>query len=153
VAGPSGEAVAWLPFENPEAQSDLPCFVYGSQLGVKAALSGTVRMETPVLYFYSPKETSVSATVRFSKGTITEWYPQAKLTNHDFLFEPKESSILEWHDVKVLPGTTPKLPVEAGPSHYYAARQTDANPLRVRTEYRPAAFDHISNAVTDQNKK
>jgi hypothetical protein len=32
VAGPSGEAVAWLPFENPAAQSDLPCFVYGEQL-------------------------------------------------------------------------------------------------------------------------
>jgi hypothetical protein len=43
----------------------------------KCGLGGTVRMETPVLYFYSPRETTVSVKVSFAKGTITEWYPHA----------------------------------------------------------------------------
>ena len=131
VAGKNGEAVAWLPLESLSNQSDLPCFVNQSQLGIKALLSGTVRMETPVLYFYASRETKVHATVRFSKGSITEWYPQAKLTDNDFLFQPDKDSILEWRDVRVLPSAAPDLPIESGPSHYYAARQTDATPLKV----------------------
>lgn len=35
------------------------------------------RMETPVIYFYSDKEQTVDLKVRFPKGLITEWYPQA----------------------------------------------------------------------------
>ena len=37
----------------------------------------TVRMETPVLYFYSARKTTVSVAVDFPKGLITEWYPHA----------------------------------------------------------------------------
>lgn len=36
----------------------------------------TVKMETPVVYFYAQKETPVSLKVRFPGGTISQWYPQ-----------------------------------------------------------------------------
>ena len=34
-------------------------------------------METPVVYFYTDKETKVSVKVDFPRGWITEWYPFA----------------------------------------------------------------------------
>lgn len=40
-----------------------------------------VRMETPVLYFYSPKEMDIDVSVKFPNGSIGEWYP------------PKESQV------------------------------------------------------------
>lgn len=127
VAGKEGQAVEWLPVDR---QSDLPCFVNESPAGLEDYLAGTVRMETPVLYFYASREMTVNATVRFPKGWLTEWYPQAKLTNNYFR-EDDNLSTLEWRDVKILPNAALNFPVESGPSHYYAARQTDAAPLRV----------------------
>src|SRR5438876_9999190 len=68
IAGPDGTAVDWLPQGG---ATDLPCFVKRSQFNIKGSLSGTVRMETPVLYFYTAHDTSVSVTVRFPQGLIT----------------------------------------------------------------------------------
>ena len=130
VAGNEGQAVEWLPVDR---QSDLPCFVNHSPAGLEDYLAGTVRMETPVLYFYTSREVKVNATVRFPKGWLTEWYPEAKLTN-DYLRDEDNLSTLEWHDVAVLPNAALSFPVESGPSHYYAARQTDAAPLRVKDQ-------------------
>src|SRR6185369_1563445 len=76
VAGPDGQAVRWLPQDGPQ---DLPCFVERNQLELKGAISGTVRMETPVLYFYAPHPLEVSVDVRFPQGLMTEWYPHAKM--------------------------------------------------------------------------
>src|SRR4029079_5007270 len=88
VAGEDGRAIEWLPLNGP---TDLPCFVehYKNSNNVKilptedprlidyetarSRLWGKVRMETPVLYFYGPKETNVHVKVRFPKGVITEW--------------------------------------------------------------------------------
>jgi len=126
VAGERGQAVEWLPVDR---QSDLPCFVNQSPAGIEDYLAGTIRMETPVLYFYTPREMKVNATVRFPKGWLTEWYPQAKLTN-----EEDNVSTLEWRNVRVLPNAALTFPLESGPSHYYAARQTDAAPLSVKDE-------------------
>ena len=39
----------------------------------KLAAAGTIRMETPVLYLYSPHDVTVSARVSFAKEPITEW--------------------------------------------------------------------------------
>lgn len=68
IAGPDGQAMQWLPLGGP---TDLPCFVeyYRNRLykvmpppevgalldyeKARAGLKGTVRMETPVLYFYA----------------------------------------------------------------------------------------------------
>src|SRR4051812_32269360 len=74
IAGADGNPADWLPLGGP---SDLPCFVQRSAFNTKGSLSGTVRMETPVLYFYAARETTVNVNVRFPKGAITEWFPPA----------------------------------------------------------------------------
>jgi hypothetical protein len=56
IAGEDGKAVQWLPQAGP---TDLPCFVKHSPYFVKGSLAGTVRMETPVLYFYAPRDLSI----------------------------------------------------------------------------------------------
>ena len=71
VAGDDGKAIDWLPLGGP---TDLPCFVEHFQnrplvkLGVddpnqpvdyataRTRLVAKVRMETPVVYFYAPRE-------------------------------------------------------------------------------------------------
>src|SRR5215469_2693899 len=75
VAGTNGGAVRWLALTG---ASDLPGFVeHLNGPYLKLGLSGTLRMETPVLYFYTTRETEVSVRVQFAKGLITEWYPHA----------------------------------------------------------------------------
>src|SRR5882672_6798820 len=73
IAGQDGKAIEWTPLNG---STDLPSFVEHFRTAeTKVNLRGTVRMETPVLYFYSPHETTLSVKVAFSKGVITEWYP------------------------------------------------------------------------------
>ncbi len=73
VAGETGQAVEWLPLNGP---TDLPSFVeHFRGTGFKVGLGGTIRMETPVLYFYSTHDTTVDVHVSFVHGLITEWYP------------------------------------------------------------------------------
>jgi hypothetical protein len=124
IAGPEGTA-EWLPQAGP---TDLPCFVERNRFNIKGALSGTVRMETPVLYFYADRETSVDVTVRFRQGVITEWFPRAVVApaNAPAL---TNSQTITWRNVKIVPGGTEEFPVERGSSHYYAARRTVAAPL------------------------
>ena len=80
IAGKDGRAVEWLPLGLPRfpPSTDLPQFVeHSNGVNFKLGLRGTIRMETPVLYFYSPRALTVSAKVSFAKGLITEWYPHA----------------------------------------------------------------------------
>src|SRR6266851_2603472 len=76
VAGEDGFAIDW---DALGCKDDLPGFVkdYGYR-GFKWRLQGTVRMETPVLYFYSSRELDAHVKVAFPHGLITEWYPQAE---------------------------------------------------------------------------
>src|SRR5215467_8575887 len=77
IAGNDGNVVQWQPLTGdwPNAQtkevsagkddalteSDLPSFVeHFGYAGFKSGLQGTVRMETPVLYFYTPRDLTVS---------------------------------------------------------------------------------------------
>lgn len=150
VAGEDGRAVNWLPLGGP---TDLPCFVqcYKNRLfkimpnaedegpieyeRARSALVGTVRMETPVIYFYAPEPTSVSVRVRFPRGLITEWYPSATVNQPavvpTILDDPKVVGGIDWPNVWIRPDATPNLPSGAGKSHYYAARETDAAPITV----------------------
>ena len=149
VAGQDGLAIDWLPLGGP---TDLPCFVehFQNRRDIKIApnqplpvdyataranLWGRVRMETPVLYFYSPRPTSVSVRVQFDRGLITEWYPRASVAqpfvNRDSYRNPRWSSWIAWPNVTVSPGASPRFPVGEGESHYYAARNTDAAPITV----------------------
>ena len=147
VAGPDGQAVPWRPFSGP---SDLPCFVHVLKDGPKTwvpgglpAVSALVRMETPVIYFYSEQraEQTVDVRVDFNQGLMTEWYPTATKAPG---FIPKDIaaniSTLEWRDVRITPGSTPSYPRESAPSHYYAARETGANPLSVTGQHEKFLF-------------
>jgi hypothetical protein len=118
VAATDGKAVPWTVLAD---DGDLPCFVQHSQVIFKYQTQSRVRMETPVLYFYTPRAAKVSVGVDFPHGALTEWYPPAEQPN---------ARRLDWTDVEVIPGKS-DLPVAQGPSHYFAARATDAAPVRV----------------------
>jgi len=134
IAGENGRAVEWLPLDAP---SDLPCFV--ERIGrTKASLAAKVRMETPVLYFYTPRETKVDVTVRFKQGLITEWFPHAAVAPTTLnssaspeFSRPGFSSVASWRQVTVAPQAPSAFPDDRQKSHYYFARQTDAAPLTV----------------------
>ena len=136
IAGTEGQAVGWLPLSG---QDDLPCFVKRMRFGPKWSLWGTVRMETPVLYFYSTGDVTVDVKVRFHGGVVTEWFPQATV-DPTSLPDPRATRLADhvgsasWTSVKVRPGATPDFPREGSPSHYYPARETDAAPVQVGNE-------------------
>ncbi|HZS36961.1 MAG TPA: hypothetical protein VFF06_09045 [Polyangia bacterium] len=149
VSGDDGVAVDWKPLAGPK---ELPGFVYdGANGGVrgigelvpgeppwssgggKSGTRGTVRMETPVIYFYSNREMEASVRVEFPGGKITEWYPAAKDVSHG----------IDWGRFMIVPKLNAPLLREERGSHYYAARETDAAPLRVcgaKTEYEKFLF-------------
>ena len=78
VAGEDGSAIDW---DALGGKDDLPGFVNNfGYCGFKWRLTGTVRMETPVMYFYSSRELDARVKVAFPQGLITEWYPQAEYT-------------------------------------------------------------------------
>jgi len=151
VAGEDGRAIEWLPLSGP---TDLPCFVEHFQNSntvkilptedarlidyetARSRLWGKVRMETPVLYFYGARETAMHVRVRFPRGLITEWYPHATPSRLGVtataLRHPQFSSELDWSGVTLAANAA--FPTEAGKSHYYAARATDALPLRVGSQ-------------------
>jgi hypothetical protein len=127
ISGMDGVALEWRPLNGP---SDLPRFVHTMKEGAgglrhpfgKGDLSGLVRMETPVLYFYSPNEMDVDVKVDFPNGKITEWYPQARSVD----------TTIDWGRLKVMPGANLNLPIEySETSRYYAARETDAALVQV----------------------
>jgi hypothetical protein len=122
IAGEHGEPIVWRTYGG---SADLPCFVntFG---GFKPGLSGNVRMETPVLYFYGPREFSANVRVRFAAGKITEWYPNASVGN--------AYDAIEWRNIRVTPDSTAGFPTERGRSHYYAARETNAAPLSIGSQ-------------------
>ena len=137
IAGGDGEAVEWSPLTG---STDLPGFVEHFRTPeFKLGLRGTVRMETPVLYFYDSREEQVSVKVNFVKGLITEWYPHASrvgpTTNPEewSLFQGHTDGSIAWDAVTVSPAARAEFPLEGGENHYYAARMTSATPLRVKT--------------------
>jgi hypothetical protein len=80
VSGSDGSLQLGLHHE----EEDLPPFVYNRLEAAVARpnpdpVNGNVhvKMETPVLYFYSDKALTVHASVRFPKGVFTQWYPGA----------------------------------------------------------------------------
>ncbi|HEY6248553.1 MAG TPA: hypothetical protein VI685_01255 [Candidatus Angelobacter sp.] len=144
VAGSDGHAVEWLPLtgswpsqSTAATVNDLPAFIeHFGYLGFKVGLRGTVRMETPVIYFYSPRNVDVSVHVSLSKGLITEWYPHGAIfpdgnPPSPALAKNNGDGAITWDIVHVEPGLAPNFSRENSDSHYYAARETSASPLRV----------------------
>jgi len=107
IAGKDGVALEWRPLNG---STDLPKFVHTMQSATsglrhpqsKADLAATVRMETPVIYFYADREMDVTANIQFPKGKITEWYPQAR----------DVGTGINWGRIKVEPGAAFNLPAD-----------------------------------------
>ena len=137
IAGADGRAVTWIPFQGP---IDLPGFVERLPRATpKAFLRGTIRMETPVMYFYSPRDLAVSVEVAFSRGVITEWYPHAgriepqgpvPASNLDNL---KGDGSISWDQVEITPTVSSDLLREATENRYYYARDTSSSQVTVNT--------------------
>jgi hypothetical protein len=148
VQGADGEQISW----TPPTSVDLPDFVY------RAEMSGTftsqavyhpkdqtalARMETPVIYFYSQHERVADVRVLFRGGIVTEWYPQAthvesQATPNTMAAAHTRQFLIEWNGVKVLARDTREMTfdklIRSKPGdgdHYYVARATDANFLRM----------------------
>lgn len=131
ISDGNGVATKWL-----ARSEDLPSFVYHSQIAdcrglrsciesleSKSRMRALVRMETPVIYFYTQAPMDVSLKVGFPTGRMTEWYPAVwDSTPH----------LLDWGTFRVDPTKNPALPKESSPNHYYAAREVDAAPVLVR---------------------
>jgi len=155
VAAADGSAAEWFTLG---CGDDLPKFVNERDFRhSKFTLGGTVRMETPVMYFYSPREITADVKVSFPNGVMTEWYPRADfqlyLKNRfsgNMYPSPSNSGMnpqmtnqtgaLEWKSVTVQPGGSSAFPVESAPSRYYAARATDAAPLTVGGQHEKFLF-------------
>ena len=124
VSTADGRAQLWNPLSGP---SELPSFVYKT-LGRcgKGSVDtlALVRMETPVIYFYSDRDIRASVNVDFPKGCITEWYPLANA----------KINAIGWNGFVAQPGAKEKFPVDRSRSHYYPARETDASPLSLGDE-------------------
>jgi hypothetical protein len=114
----------------------------------KGLLMGLQRMETPVIYFYSDDKQAVDVTVDFPQGTVTEWYPQTSDTGcANGKPSPDEADVqkalpagtrivnpkrLHWSKIEMLPARengslASALPQDMSGSHYFAARDTDAD--------------------------
>jgi hypothetical protein len=137
ISGPNGRVIDWLPLTG---STDLPSFVeHFRDVKFKGGLRGKVRMETPVLYFYSPQETTVAVDVSFPKGLITDWYPHADsansgLTSKDYaLVMMKRPGTISWPSVRIDPHAASNFPADKSENHYYAARQTSSAPIEVST--------------------
>lgn len=137
VADEYGSAVRWATLLGP---ADLPCFVTRARDIRKWAQRGLVRMETPVLYFYAQQPRTVSVHVDFPGGLITEWYPNPLVTTLPGQPEWDATNSIEWAKVQLLPGKDLSYPASDGASRYYAARNTDATPLRIGEEQEKMIF-------------
>ncbi len=154
VAGEDGSAVEWSTLD---CRDDLPKFVNEFGFGFKLGLRGTVRMETPVMFFYSPSHVEAHVKVTFPNGLMTEWYPQARYQIYQKsqdgemrqlpenfsgidLSMRRVTGSIEWSDVHVEPDAAPNLPLENAPSRYYAARATDAAPITVGEQHEKFLF-------------
>jgi len=137
VAGEDGQAVEWQPLAPvPELPSFVEHFGYAN---FKNGLRGTIRMETPVMYFYSPQDVTISVKVAFARGMITEWYPHASRVEprgeirNTNLTHTQTNGTIAWKDITVSPHAAGVFPREGQENRYYAARETGSSPVRVMT--------------------
>jgi hypothetical protein len=137
VAREDGTAVEWAPLLGP---GDLPCFVTRGNEVRKVALRALVRMETPVLYFYSQQPETLSVHVDFPQGLITEWYPNPLPRIQGSKPGWDSTNAINWETVQLAPGKDLAYAKTKGESRYYAARNTDATPLRIGDQQEKMIF-------------
>jgi hypothetical protein len=156
----SGKLIPGLEVE----EEKLPKFVY-SHLGFgpfpKGILSGyamkgigtrvknvTIKMETPVVYFYSKKKQPFKLYVGFNGGSISQWYPQRQggeiigtlQPTIDFA-NPTRGSI-HWTGEILAPETDAKISSDPKLENHTwkAPRATDANLIKVGKEVEKYLF-------------
>lgn len=149
VQGGDGEQISWMP----PTSVDLPQFVYRAEVSgnwsspaayIPKDVTAFVRMETPVIYLYSQRERVADVHVLFHGGNLTEWYPQgtrveSQATRGKPAAPYTRQFLIEWNRVKILARDTQEMslaalirdPQAGHGDHYYVARETDANFLRV----------------------
>jgi hypothetical protein len=142
-----------FPFAITKDGDTVPIRSLPSKLGVRILMVSTpsfdykatrnnveskVRMETPVLYFYSPRSMEATVKVEFPRGVMTEWYPRASVAQDDVstqtMRDARKKSTIWWTNVEINPATRRPMLGASERSHYFAARETDASPLSVRYE-------------------
>lgn len=112
-SGSDGRALKFTPNDT-----DLPSFIHSKRHEVKGGVADAlVSLETPVLYFYTGSDRTVSVHVDFPKGVMTDWYPAAS--------RPPTQQ-LRWDDLKVLAKDKPSLNFSRDGQRYYAARVEEA---------------------------
>lgn len=123
LQGSDGKTVRW--YQSPDKIVDLPSFVrrplsYGKVRAFNFANQlDSVRMETPVLYFYPKGPMEVRVSAAFPTGEITEVFPPSS-------FDYLQSGNTTWRG-RLLPPDAPEksfVPTATGPKgrHYGAAR-------------------------------
>ena len=122
LQGSNGKAIKW--YQAPEKLVDLPPFVKQYRAFGKArspnlfAGLDSVRMETPVLYFYPEKQMDIRVSATFPKGRITEIFPP---NSYQFI-----GSNTLWRGTLLHPDSPEKSRVPAANGsngrHYAAAR-------------------------------
>ena len=140
VQGADGVQLDW----NPLLLTELPAFVYDRNRPLQngklppnifasktGAFIAKQRLETPVIYFYSKKERVVNVSVKFPEGSVTEWYPQQNPLPGKIVRAGEPAA--RWEKLRILAGgaKTAALPKDARGSHYFAARETDANAVQI----------------------
>jgi hypothetical protein len=126
-------------------EEQLPSFVYHhpgfspdpiiQTNGYRPVKEATVKMETPVLYFYSPIELNVKVHVDFPNGTISQWYPErsggelSPTSDTLDLGKPMTGSI-DWDATVMTPGVKIEYTHSDVPYKWSLPRQTDANLVR-----------------------
>lgn len=130
-------------------EEKLPSFVLhrGQYVkGMEAVPMGvTQKLETPVIYFYTKKATTVNVKVDFPQGIISEWFPRAASfkpsINYNAYLPPSflQKGSMTWK-VKVDPAIT-QAPPHVEPDNVWApSRQVTATPLKETTSNKTEKF-------------
>ena len=110
----------------------LPSFVHARGRDQLRALNAMSKGETPVIYFYTPKEQNVRVEVKFPRGLWTQWYPSAAGVFPKFGAMPTADTLRDgrivWHPYLIPAGKepAPALPATSADALWNFARQVDS---------------------------
>jgi hypothetical protein len=107
----------------------------------------TVKMETPVIYFYTKQEMEVGVKVSFPRGAISQWYPKRSSgeqlpSDLKLDFANPYNGWIQWN-TKIL--ATTNEPAYSAPTDqvspiWQAPRETDANRVQVNGQVEKYLF-------------
>ncbi len=108
-----------------------------------------IKMETPVIYFYSDKEMSVDVNVKFQGGIINQWYPAA-LQKRDKSLDLKSATVSKFTDIDFTKNYTDSIDWKVkilSPDSYLplTSRQNLETPTWVNPRFTDANMLQIGN--------